>query len=205
MVTNSLLLLAPSYFQENYRPPRVSDRVIASQTIADYGLNTEQKRAFSIVANHSTSVAPKQLLMYLGGMGGTGKTQVLRALKAFFASRGQGHRLVATAPTGSTSSLLGGSTYHYLLGINQRKSDNDSNLRSLSLSVARDRIRGIDYIFLDEVSMVACHELCSISKKLAEINNIHDLPFGGVNFIFSGDFAQLPPVSSNPLYGQMPS
>ncbi|EKM80532.1 hypothetical protein AGABI1DRAFT_128210 [Agaricus bisporus var. burnettii JB137-S8] len=86
-----LLLLPPSYFMEDYVPPHVSDKDILSQTIRDFKLNTEQRRAFTIVANHSTAIAPKQLLMYLGGMGGTGKTQVLRTLTAFFTSRCQGH------------------------------------------------------------------------------------------------------------------
>jgi hypothetical protein len=30
--------------------------------------------------------------------------------------------------------------------------------------------------------------------------NVHDLPFGGLNIIFAGDFAQLPPVGGAPLY-----
>ncbi|EKM77711.1 hypothetical protein AGABI1DRAFT_129995 [Agaricus bisporus var. burnettii JB137-S8] len=61
-----LLLLPPSYFMEDYVPPHVSDKDILTQTIRDFKLNTEQRRAFTIVANHSTAIAPKQLLMYLG-------------------------------------------------------------------------------------------------------------------------------------------
>ncbi|KAJ6628104.1 hypothetical protein B0H10DRAFT_1778674 [Mycena sp. CBHHK59/15] len=50
--------------------------------------------------------------------------------------------------------------------------------------------------------MVACHELHLLSAKLAKIRNIHDTPFGGMNMIFAGDFAQLAPTSGAALYGE---
>ncbi|KAG6807258.1 hypothetical protein H0H93_001787, partial [Arthromyces matolae] len=53
----------------------------------DFSLNEEQTRAFRIVANHAASYSREQLKMYMGGMGGTGKTQVLRALTAYFRKR----------------------------------------------------------------------------------------------------------------------
>lgn len=47
-------------------------------------LNREQERAFEIVARHATVDKPCQLLMYLGGPGGTGKSRVVNALRDFF-------------------------------------------------------------------------------------------------------------------------
>ena len=52
-------------------------------------------------------------------MGGTGKSQVLKALSYFFETRNESHRFTIVAPTGSAAALLGGSTYHYLFGINE--------------------------------------------------------------------------------------
>ena len=43
--------------------------------------------------------------------------------------------------------------------------------------------------------MIACHELYSISARLAQITGMHDAPFGGMNVVLAGDFAQLSPVS----------
>jgi hypothetical protein len=57
--------------------------------------------------------------MYLGGMGGTGKTQVIKALSSFFESRKEAHRFIIIAPTGTAAALLGGSTYHSMFGINE--------------------------------------------------------------------------------------
>jgi len=81
-------------------------------------LNEEQDRAFHIVENYACSPDSDQLKMYIAGMAGTGKTQVLKALVEFFELRKESHRLVVVAPTGSAAALLKGSTYHSMFGIN---------------------------------------------------------------------------------------
>lgn len=48
--------------------------------------------------------------------------------------------------------------------------------------------------FLMKVSMLSCRDMYLISARLAHVMNNLDAPFGGLNFIFAGDFAQLPPV-----------
>jgi hypothetical protein len=45
-----------------------------------------------------------------------------------------------------------------------------------------------------EVSMVACNDNYKIGSWLAKALNEFDMPYGGINMIFSGDFAQMPPV-----------
>jgi len=85
--------------------------------IQQFKLNIEQERAFRIVTNHATINNPTQLKMYLGGMGGTGKSQVLKALIEFFKERGESHRIIILAPTGSAAALLNGSTYHSVLNV----------------------------------------------------------------------------------------
>jgi hypothetical protein len=82
--------------------------------------------------------------MYIGGMGCTGKTQVLKALMKFFETRNESHRFVVAA-------LLGGSTYHYLFGINEKSDDQVSNIQ---LANVRSQLQGVKYVFLDEVSML---------------------------------------------------
>ena len=67
----------------------------------------------------------------------------------------------------------------------------------------KEKLLGVKYIFLDEVSMLSCHDMYKISAQLAKAFNNCDLTFGGVNMIFAGDFAQLPPVlggESHALY-----
>ncbi|KAJ7572174.1 hypothetical protein C8J56DRAFT_760913, partial [Mycena floridula] len=49
--------------------------------------------------------------------------------------------------------------------------------------------------------MIGCAMLCEISKALS-IAKENDAPFGGINVIFAGDFAQLPPIKQSRLYSQ---
>ena len=61
------------------------------------------------------------------------------------------------------------------------------------LAHIKTRLQGVDYVFLDEVSMLSCCDMYKISERLPKINNNAESPFGGLNMIFAGDFAQLPP------------
>ena len=54
-------------------------------------LNADQERAFRIVANHSCRPTSENLKMHIGGMGGTGKSQVLKALIEFFLCKKESH------------------------------------------------------------------------------------------------------------------
>jgi hypothetical protein len=145
---------------------------------------------------------PGQLKMYLGGMGGTGKSQVIKALISFFGKCNESHRIMILAPTGSAAALLNGSTYHSVLGINSTKDGDTSRNEHTAIAQVKAWLDGVDYIFLDEVSMVACHDLYKISAQLAKARNIVDTPFGGINMIFAGDFVQLPPVRGYSFYNE---
>ncbi len=62
--------------------------------------------------------------------------------------------------------------------------------------------QGVDYLFVDEVSMIGCKLLHDVSEAL-QVAKENDKPFGGVNIIFAGDFSQLPPVGQTRLYAKM--
>ena len=61
-----------------------TEQNIIDSTVTDFSLNTEQERAFRIIANHASTEKPEQLIMYIGGMAGTGKSRVIKALTAFY-------------------------------------------------------------------------------------------------------------------------
>jgi PIF1 helicase. len=63
-----------------------------------------------------------------------------------------------------------------------------------NLAHVRENLDGVDYILLDEVSMISCIDMYNISRQCSRARGKHDVPFGGINMIFAGDFAQLPPV-----------
>ena len=111
-VPNIVKVVDKSYLDKNFHKSGASDLV--DSTVKDYYLNKEQDRTFRIIANHAISDYPEQLHMYLGGMGGTGKTQVIKALTDFFIQRKEAHRFIVVALMGTAAVLLG------CLGINDR-------------------------------------------------------------------------------------
>jgi hypothetical protein len=202
-IINGVKILNANYFESTFQATKKDHQKMINDIISEFNLNIEQERAFRIVANHSTLTAADQLKMHLGGMGGTGKSQVIKALIQLFERKGESHRFIVLAPTGTAAALLNGSTYHYALGIRSLKNDGaDDAVRNEAMVVneVRMRLQGVDYIFIDEISMIACHELYAISSRLSQVENIHDLPFGGKNMILAGDFAQLPPTQGKALY-----
>ena len=145
-----------------------------------FHLNADQECAFHIVANHSCLPDSEKLKMHIGGMGGTGKFQVLKVLMELFRRKKESHRFIIVAPTGSAAALLGGSTYHYMFGINDFASIKSANLQ---LAEVKQRLQGVDYIFMDEVSMLSCKNIYRISERLAKVMNNAEEPFGGLNMI----------------------
>ncbi|KAF9031157.1 hypothetical protein BJ165DRAFT_1319745, partial [Panaeolus papilionaceus] len=135
------------YLQKTFNGATADGQKYAELSIKEFQLNKEQERAFRIIANHANCTNPEQLQMYIGGMGGTGKSQILKSLIQFFEKRDEKYRFITVAPTGSAAALLGGSTYHSAFGINSRMSDRQ-------LGPIKARLIGVEYIFLDEVSML---------------------------------------------------
>ncbi len=195
---NEVVIANEDHLKLNAKMSKKDKQIINS--ISTKGtLNEEQDRAFNIVASHAVNPTASQLSMYLGGMAGTGKSQVIKSLISFFGIRDEDYRFMVLAPTGSAAALVHGSTYHSVLGI--RETNGEQKTTRKTLNQIKDRLAGISYIFIDEVSMMSCQDMYRVSARLAVAkNNTHD-PFGGVNMIFAGDFAQLPPAMNNaPLY-----
>jgi len=167
------------------------------RVIHQFTLNDEQQRAFRIIASHSVKDKTDQLRMFIGGPGGTGKSHVLDALREFFKSRKESHRFRLASFTGVAAKNIRGMTLHSALSLNKRKKRNDKGLTEL-ISMWRN----VDYLFIDEVSMIGCNLMLQIHEALCEAKE-NTLPFGGINIIFAGDFAQLPPVGDTRLYSHI--
>ncbi|TFK78808.1 hypothetical protein K466DRAFT_448513, partial [Polyporus arcularius HHB13444] len=131
---------------------------LIDDTVQQFTLNEAQERAFRIVAHHAIDSCGEHLKMYLGGMAGTGKSQVIRALSHFFAERQESYHFICMATTGSAAALIGGSTYHSMLGFS-KKEDTET---IASLIQVRSRLQHVEYIFFDEVSMLDCLSIYNI-------------------------------------------
>jgi hypothetical protein len=193
-------LLDISYITKDFQAKVEQEQQYVDDLVKSNTLNTEQERAFRIVANHISSKDVPPLRMYLGGMGGTGKSQVIKAIKELFEKRKESHRFIVLAPTGTAAALLNGSTYHSILGLRSADGDDDNDVpinEATTMMNARERLSGVEYIFLDECSMLSCKDIYNICARLAQIRGCYDESFGGFNVIFAGDFAQLPPVGAD--------
>lgn len=196
-------VLDKDYLTRSFKPKTMEDGIVLDEFVKRYTLNEEQERAFRIIGNHAIAEYKEQLKMYIGGMGGTGKSQVIKALRDYFKAQGKDYAFMMLAPTGSAAALIGGSTYHSVLAFQgpQGSSKGEggggshANTSAKSLEEIRLAIQNVDYIFLDEVSMVDCGSLCSIGMQMNLAMRVEDIAFGGKHMIFAGDFAQLPPVS----------
>jgi len=93
--------------------------------------------------------------MYLTGMGGTGKSQVIKVLMEFFKHKNELHCIVVLGPTGSSAALINGSTYHSFFGINPGPNT------TKKINEVKTKLESVDYIFIDEVSMMSCQDMLS--------------------------------------------
>ncbi len=69
-----------NYLLKNYSKDQREIAELKTTITTTFSLNKEQERAFKIITNHATSNTSERLQMYLGGMAGTGKSQVLKAV-----------------------------------------------------------------------------------------------------------------------------
>jgi ATP-dependent DNA helicase PIF1 len=56
------------------------------------------------------------------------------------------------------------------------------------------------YMVIDEISMLSCKIMEVLHKQLSTAKANPELPFGGINILFFGDFLQLPAVRSSDVY-----
>jgi len=86
---NTEILHMEPQIGRNIPSSNVNHSVDISQVIIKWNLNTEQTRAFKIIAEHSLEEKPDPLRMFIGGCAGTGKSRVIKALNDFFLARNQ--------------------------------------------------------------------------------------------------------------------
>ena len=173
-------------------------------------LNEEQRRAFFLVCDHrrrnhpDNMNPPSQLLLYLPGAGGTGKSRVIQAITEYFQRTGQRATLLILAPTGIAAANISGSTIHSVCGFGFNDREDGKRMDSptgKALHNLQERWAKIEYVIIDEVSMIGQTLLARFHASVQKAKAVDsDAPFAGLNVLFSGDFMQLSPVQDIPLY-----
>lgn len=133
----------------------------------------------------SSAITQRVPVTLIHGRAGTGKTTLIRK---FVDQSCLNH--IVVAPTGVAALNAGGQTIHSFFGLQW----GIINLDEIKL---KDRLRTIlrrlDFIVIDEISMVRADLLDSVDYSL-RIHRNDDSPFGGVPMLLVGDFLQLPPI-----------
>ncbi|KAJ7881689.1 hypothetical protein B0H13DRAFT_1629913, partial [Mycena leptocephala] len=88
------------------------------------GENIEQVRAIRIVAEHFMFGMERQLLLYIAGVGGSGKSYIIKAVVEFFRRCGVSESMMWSAPTRCAAVLINGFTIHALTFLPKKRMRN---------------------------------------------------------------------------------
>ena len=109
------------------------------------------------------------------------------------------------ALTGVAARLVHEATLHSTLKLPVQKDGRIVRMPLLTgnyLKLMRQQWKNIQYLFIDEISMVPYEILCMIDSRLRQLKNNEDELFGGLNIIVYGDLLQLTPVRGNEVFVQ---
>ncbi|KAG8166646.1 hypothetical protein KVR01_002335 [Diaporthe batatas] len=140
--------------------------------------------------------------IFYTGSAGCGKSTVLRAIVKRLKQMDK--CVVVLAPTGRAALAVGGMTTWSFAGWtpNSHKrgiEELKAKARSKKNMAVRRRLRETDVVIIDEISMVENLHFERLDQVMRAARHrrryqAEHLPFGGVQVIATGDFAQLPPV-----------
>jgi ATP-dependent DNA helicase PIF1 len=167
--------------------------------------DASQLERFSDGQRQAAHLIEVGLSVFVTGPGGTGKSELIHAIRQ--AAEGSGLNIVVTASTGIAARNIGGITLHRFAGmglIDAAKMGSGACLaRARRFDDEDYRIRNwqeVDLLIVDEISMLSMfmlQELDAVARhaRLRNGKGIVSKPFGGIQLVFLGDFAQLIPES----------
>lgn len=143
--------------------------------------------------------------MCVPGCGGTGKSQLIRAITAYFTQTNRGYKLRKLAPTSVAAAEIEGMTIHSFLGNGRNRKSKSNIINRPGQTKFENEWRFVEYIILDEMSMVGLSLLGRLNKIVAMAKHCDPMTtIGGINIILFGDYIQYSPVFDKPLYYDFP-
>lgn len=127
--------------------------------------------------------------IFITASAGCGKSFLLNSIRKNFP------KLTVTASTGIAALNIGGVTLHSVLGVGLANKPVQYTVQHLAKAKI-DEIRKVNFLAIDEISMISGKLLNYCNEFLKMVNN-NSKPFGGVQVILMGDFCQLPPVKTS--------
>ena len=152
-------------------------------------LNNEQKLVFEKYKNGEN--------VFLTGPGWSGKSFLIKVIVKD--AQENNRKIQVCALTGCASILLNckATTLHRFAGFGlANKCINDVVEELLKKRYKLKKWFNLECLIIDEVSMMSLKLLLILDAIARKLYNKPNIPFGGLQVIFSGDFYQLPPVKS---------
>lgn len=155
-------------------------------------LDDVQQRAVDMVVRGDKSV-------FISGEAGTGKSEIINHITGGLAARKVNFRVTST--TGASAVLIGGCTVHNFAKFGIVEDLSASGIEAKVAKAAASRAcalnlgkKFIDVVIVDEVSMWDLGHFHVLDKVCRLVRGKMDVPFGGIQMVFFGDFLQLAPV-----------
>jgi hypothetical protein len=140
----------------------------------------------------------RQLILFLTGAGGSGKTEVINSVLAY--AKGfcmemeyifDKRLIVVTAMSGVAATLINGETIHSAAHLNCDK---------ITIEHQREWAN-TRMLIVDEISFASASDILKLHEKLRQLKQAPpNYKYGGLHVIFTGNFSQLEPVNGKPLY-----
>lgn len=150
----------------------------------EVALSKEQQALYEYIDHEDTNI-------FVTGRAGTGKSTLLTHLVD-----NTKKKVAVVAPTGVAAFNVGGTTIHSLFGLPPGILGTQDIKHHLGHR-AREILRAIDMLVIDEVSMVNADLMDAMEKMLSLARGKSKGPFGGVQVVMFGDPYQLAPVPPN--------
>ncbi|CAF2108235.1 unnamed protein product [Rotaria magnacalcarata] len=138
-----------------------------------FTLNKNQNAAFMIITGHLDGLDKlnedekrEQLIMCVPGCGGTGKSQLIRAITAYFTQTNRAHTLRKLAPTSVAAAEIEGMTIHSFLGDGRNRKSKSKVINRPGQMTHENAWRFVEYIILDEMSMVGLSLLARLNTLI---------------------------------------
>lgn len=172
-------------------------KVVAAAKAATEAADAELTVVWSDDQAAAIAAALRGVNMMLTGAAGSGKTAVVHEIRTQLERRGR--KVAVTATTGIAAINVEGRTLHSYLRIGP--SIDAMTLEEVARDVMQKRglateVKACSTLIIDEVSMMSPDLFCKVNVMLQTLR-VCSKPFGGIQVILVGDFAQLPPVTGS--------